>query len=412
MEMELEHQHHDDDDDDDDDDDAEHERHNLLDDDEPTFHTSIGNGNGNSNGNNGGIDRIHVRSEHENDCSSRHLPKSPVGRWVMVISAVCNVVLLLRLRSADVSTTNQSEMPLLSDLNMSKNNNTSSTADCAVALSTFPNSGTSWTQVVFSSATGLASLAIYPEGPLSPFHPTSYLHNQLKPGGDIRLPDPAHGECLFVKTHRRIPYDLLTDHHPRQRYQRAVVLYREPEDNWYANLRYLTKLRNDNKHNLLEVCSYDPHGTPLPQDTNLERDWSTLNGTDYGALRNLHKVAHKRFYCHAERYPAPTMMVTYARLLSNPRTTFRDILTFSGYADADVDRALEEHPPKGSHDDVHGSLDYVPVDLEEEKVEEEEEGDKFDENDPCAGMSRRFQKLWDEASPCAKAAAKMLQFIY
>ena len=60
-----------------------------------------------------------------------------------------------------------------------------------------------------------------------------------------------------------------------------------------------------------------------------------------------------------------------------------------------------------SHD-VHGSLDYVPVDLAEE---EEEEGDNFDEEDPCAGMSRRFQKMWNKASPCVKAAAKMLQFV-
>ena len=343
-------------------------------------------------------DGIHlIRSEH---CCSWYLPKSYVGRLVIMISVACNIFALVR-SVQQASTSSPSGMPLLPLVVNSKNGR----ADCATALSTFPNSGTSWTQAVFTASTGIASLAVYPgEGPRSPFQPKSYVHNAIGPGS--RLPDPTHGECLFVKTHHRIPYGSLADNHPQQRYQRAVVLYREPEDNLHANLRYLTKLRNENKADLLKVCSHDPQGTPLPEDTNFE-DWSnSINAADYADLIDLHRWAHRRFYCHAERYPAPTMMVTYARLLSDPRGTFRDILTFSGYADADIEKALEVHPPR-SHD-VHGSLDYVPVDLGEE---EEEEGDKFDEEDPCAGMSRRFQKLWNKASPCVKAAAKMLQFV-
>ena len=68
---------------------------------------------------------------------------------------------------------------------------------------------------------------------------------------------------------------------------------------------------------------------------------------------------------------------------------------FSGYADADIDRALQENPPR-SHE-VHGSLDYVPVADGVNSVTEDE-------------LNRQFRKLWKDASPCVKRAAKILQF--
>ena len=66
-----------------------------------------------------------------------------------------------------------------------------------------------------------------------------------------------------------------------------------------------------------------------------------------------------------------------------------------GYADADIDRALQENPPR-SHE-VHGSLDYVPVADGAGSITEDE-------------LNRQFRLLWKGASPCVKRAAKILQF--
>mmetsp|Transcript_15047 Transcript_15047/g.43487 ORF Transcript_15047/g.43487 Transcript_15047/m.43487 type:complete len:399 (-) Transcript_15047:4159-5355(-) len=328
-------------------------------------------------------------------CCSRYLPRSHLGRLLVFLSIACNVYYFVG--------TSQTR----------RNAENKGTAPCAVVLNTFPNSGTTWTQAVFSASTGIASLAVYPEGPPSPFSTHTFVHGKV--GDDSRLPDPAHGECLFVKSHRRVTYGELADGSPDQLYQRAVVLYRDPEDNLHANLRYLTKLHNVAKRELLELCSYDdPDGRPLPDDTPFE-DWANWNVTDYASFVDLHRMSHQRFYCHAERYPVPKMIVTYARLLSEPYETFRDIMTFSGYADADIDRALEENPPR-SHE-VHGSLDYVPVDLgidvDVDVVGEDGNGvagEDITVVDPCAGLTRQFQHLWKKASPCAKRAAKILQF--
>ena len=390
-----------------------------------------------------------IQPDRSGHCCSRHLPTSSVGRLTVLISVACNILFIL-VRSTTTTTTQGGMSQIVNgndldgfELNddtvlvdgpdewngrspdstkrTSHNNNEDPTicekngaAPCATVLSTFPNSGTTWTQAVYTASTGIVSLTVYPEGPLSPFPPHSYVHgpNQIGPNNNRRLPDPTKGECLFVKTHHRVPYEVLADHHPKQIYQRAVVLYRDPEDNLHANLRYLTKLplSNRQKPELLRVCNHDPHGAPLPVDTNFDGDWAGINATDYADFAGLHRLAHRRFYCHAERYPAPTMIVTYARLLSDPHGTFRDIMMFSGYASADVERALEENPPR-SHE-VHGSLDYVPVDLGEYE-DEDDDNNNFDNDaeDPCAGLSRRFQKLWSEATPCAKMAAKILQFI-
>ena len=310
-------------------------------------------------------------------CCSRYLPRSNLGRLLVFVSAACNVYLIVLLSAQTTSTSR-------------RNGSTNRTAPCAVLLSTFPNSGTTWTQAMFKASTGVVSLAVYPEGPPTPFSTHTFAHGQV--GGEYRLPDPDHGECLFVKSHARVPAKALADGSPDQLYQRAVVLYRDTEDNLHANLRYLTKLHGDNKKELLELCSYDPNGRPLPADTSFE-DWDSRNMTDYASLIDLHRLAHRRFYYHAERYPVPKIIITYARLLSEPFETFRDIMMFSGYADADIDRALQENPPR-SHE-VHGSLDYVP-DYVPGITEDE--------------LNRQFRVLWKDASPCVKRAAKILQF--
>ena len=307
-------------------------------------------------------------------CCSRYLPRSNLGRLLVFVSVACNVYLLSSAQTRPNGGTN------------------ARTAPCAVLLSTFPNSGTTWTQAMFKASTGVVSLAVYPEGPPTPFSTHTFVHGQI--GDDYRLPDPDNGECLFVKSHQRMPTKVLADGSPNQLYQRVVVLYRDTEDNLHANLRYLTKLHNDNKRELLELCSYDPSGRPLPKDTRFE-DWDSRNMTDYASMIDLHRLAHRRFYFHAERYPVPKIIITYARLLSEPHETFRDIMMFSGYADADIDRALQENPPR-SHE-VHGSLDYVPVADGVNSVTEDE-------------LNRQFRKLWKDASPCVKRAAKILQF--
>ena len=72
-----------------------------------------------------------------------------------------------------------------------------------------------------------------------------------------------------------------------------------------------------------------------------------------------------------------------------------DVQRMDGHADADIDRALQENPPR-SHE-VHGSLDYVHAADGVGSITEDE-------------LNRQFRLLWKGASPCVKRAAKILQF--
>ena len=145
-------------------------------------------------------------------------------------------------------------------------------------------------------------------------------------GYNNRMPNTDLGECLFVKTHKCA---MLTNGGDVS-FQRALVLYRKPSDNLQANLRYLTKLNNrlkgQGKRMLSESCSEG-------DSNNLQEygEWEDHNSIDYHMFVKLHHVAHQRFYCLAEQYPIPKMIVTYNKLLNDPCTSFRNIMGFIGH---------------------------------------------------------------------------------
>lgn len=246
---------------------------------------------------------------------------------------------------------------------------------CTTLLSTFPNSGTSWTQTVFTSSLGMLSEAIYKEGPPSNLT-GAYIHGH---GGS--LPNQSIGECRLVKSHARVSYKQMPSW-----YQRSVILYRDPHDNFEANLRYLSKLR-PTTDKLKGVCNITSRADFLT--------WNDTNSILYSKLRDLHIVSHKRFYCHAQTYPIPKLFVTYSNLLQNPDQTFKDIMMFIGYPNANITKAMIEHPPHHNNgssaaiigDDHH----YRPI-----------------PKDECEGLNNRFSMLWNDADECTQSIGQTL----
>ena len=241
---------------------------------------------------------------------------------------------------------------------------------CTVLLSTFPNSGTTWTQAIFRAATGLVSESIYVEGPPSQW-PGAYVHGP-GPTSDERFPNQALGECRFIKSHER-----MADEKMPSLYQRAVILYRDPEDNLEANLRYLEKSSNPK---VAEACGDLDFG-----------QWEAADSDGYHTFEEMHYVAHRRFYCHAQRYPVPRLFVTYSALLSDPLAGFREILTFIGYPEADLDSALEKNPLT-SHS-FRGSPNYVAISDEQ-----------------CEALDEEFHRIRLSGNECVRAASDVLQF--
>ena len=60
-------------------------------------------------------------------------------------------------------------------------------------------------------------------------------------------------------------------------------------------------------------------------------EWEDHNSIDYHMFVKLHHVAHQRFYCLAEQYPIPKIIVSYNKLLNDPCTSFRNIMGFIGH---------------------------------------------------------------------------------
>ncbi|KAL7536429.1 hypothetical protein ACHAWF_005460 [Thalassiosira exigua] len=243
--------------------------------------------------------------------------------------------------------------------------------ECNVLLSTFANSGTTWTQAVFTSATGVVSEAVYKEGPPS-LWPGTFVHGEMpSPNSGRRFANHSLGECRFIKSHQRLAGRGLVS-----KYQRAVVLYRDPLDNFEANIRYLKKETHPN-HVACKGVDFDR--------------WKDEDSADGFVFKKIHYLSHRRFYCQAQQYPVPRMFITYTRLLAKPFETFRDILTFIGYHDADLDKAMAEHPP--ANHTSRGSLNYVPI---------------SDEN--CSGLDQQYIAILQNISDCPRLAANWLQY--
>ena len=244
---------------------------------------------------------------------------------------------------------------------------------CTVLLSTFPNSGTTWTQAIFTSSTGIVTEAVYKEGPPSKW-PKVFSHGQL---GNNRYPNLSVGECRFIKSHQRVSYKLMP-----ARFQRAVILYRDPDDNLEANIRYLVKRMKPGNpsQKLVEKCE----GIDF-------NDYEALDPDGFKILREMHYIAHRRFYCHAQKYPIPRLFVTYSALLTDPSAAFEKIMTFIGFPEADLDKALNDHALKNHT--VKGNQEYKPIDDEQ-----------------CTGLNEEFRRLYLLGNECARTAATVLQF--
>ena len=284
---------------------------------------------------------------------------------------------------------------------------------CTTLLSTFPNSGTTWAQSVFTSATGRYSEAIYREGPPTNFPGTYYHvvgndkgHGKSDEDDAFQLPNQTIGECRFVKSHRR---ESMSPNNMPSKYQRAVVLYRDVQDNLEANLRYLA-LANTRHGILNNACNHNskknnPNNTDGGQDDDdvidvihlKEKDWYR-----YLQLKELHITSHTRFYCHAQQYPIPTLFMTYANLMTNPYNAFSEILVFIGYQkDTNITKAIEDNPPRHHH----GKEQYDERATKGTAMEY-----PYISKEQCQGLDIQFEIMWNKTDDCVKQMADELHF--
>tara|TARA_B110000211_G_scaffold121838_1_gene140550 strand:+ start:189 stop:614 length:426 start_codon:yes stop_codon:yes gene_type:complete len=106
-------------------------------------------------------------------------------------------------------------------------------------------------------------------------------------------------------------------------------------------------------------------------------------------FKKLHELAHRRFYCHAQEYQVPTYFITYTGLLTYDPYKWRNLMTFLGYPNANVSKAMSENPPM-KHE-THGGAKYAPMAA-------------------CDQINAKYRNLFANSSQCAKKVAGMLQF--
>ena len=198
------------------------------------------------------------------------------------------------------------------------------TQRCAVLLMTFPNSGTTWLQSMFSVATQLHAESLYSEGVKTSWGTTFknvFTNEDLRAR---RAPTGQAGSCSFIKTHS---WEELKNAQflSRYRIKGAVTLLRDPNSNADANWRFWQK-RAD--HEEPKPCRY---------------------GRDSLTARSVHY--HDAWYCRLQATAAalsvPLLQISYEGMLVQPATVLRRVLDFGGYAfnHTGARQAIASFPP-------------------------------------------------------------------
>ena len=176
---------------------------------------------------------------------------------------------------------------------------------CAVLLCTYPNSGTTWLQDMFSVATNLHAEAIYDEGLATGWGTTFHavrsnqsLHARASSTG-------RKGSCSFIKSHSS---DLDATRRLASRFAVTgiVALVRDPLSNAGANWRFVTKYR------ALEQCN--------ATELELQPRFTAYRDAWHCALQATVAALH-----------VPLLRVQYEAMLVQPAVELRKVLTFGGY---------------------------------------------------------------------------------
>ena len=116
-------------------------------------------------------------------------------------------------------------------------------------------------------------------------------------------------------------------------------------------------------------------------------EWEDHNSIDYHMFVKLHHVAHQRFYCLAEQYPIPKMIVTY----TTSYLMTRALLFVISWVSLGTLTLLKAFPLKSRHEPVE--YEYVPMNVTS-----------------CEDLSLKYKQLWKKSSQCVKRAANQCQF--
>lgn len=186
---------------------------------------------------------------------------------------------------------------------------------CAVLLCTYPNSGTTWLQDMFSVATDLHAESIYPEGLATGWGTTFHAARSNRSLHARASPTGRQGSCSFIKSHSS---DLDATRRLTSRFAVTgiVALVRDPLSNAGANWRFFMKQRARPapaaRHRPVLQCN----ATEPELQPRFTAYWDAWHCALQATVAALH---------------IPLLRVQYEAMLVQPAAELRKVLTFGGY---------------------------------------------------------------------------------